>query len=175
MWSGVPVIAVILAVTLSPDSCLRELAHCPSKGPSCIYGGLYTAAPPGPPMSSGPAALAVVCVCCLVSFPLTTPLLLEGRLTPVSWGGQLARVHEVRCPLLLSEVPGGLGTCQWGGGSSRTSPDSAVSSPEDKWPDLIDQSYERIDYLDSFWASVSWKQPNLRFDYFNHQKSFGCK
>lgn len=111
MWSGVPVVAVILAVTLSPDRRLPGTGSLSLQGSLlyCIYGGLYTATPPRPTH-----VLRVPCfryaVCSLFSFPLTTPFLLEGRLTPVSWGGQLARVHEVRCPLLLSEVPGGLGT-----------------------------------------------------------------
>lgn len=166
LWSGVPLVAVILAVILSPDRRLPGTGSLSPQG-SLLYlwWSLHSRSSQARPCPQGPLLSLWCVVPCFFPTDHTPP---SGGQTDPSFLGRAAGTCS-RGQMSPAAVRGaGRAGYLPLGGSSRTSPDSAASSPENKWLDLIDQNYERIDYFDSFWASVSWKQPHLRFDYFNH-------
>lgn len=61
LWSGVPLVAVILAAILSPDRRLPGTGSLSPQGSLLYLWWSLHRRPPGPPMSSGSPALAVVC------------------------------------------------------------------------------------------------------------------
>lgn len=94
LWSGVPVWAIVLAVTLSLGGCLQELGRCPHppRVPP-MFTVVFTQPLPGPR-------------CAAASLP-TTPLLLEGRHDPSVPGRAAGTCYEVTGLPPPSETPGG--------------------------------------------------------------------
>lgn len=113
LWSGIPLVAVILAVILSPDGRLPGTGSLSPQG-SLLYlwWSLHSRPSQARPCPQGPL-LSLWCVLpCFFPTDHTPPS--GGQTDPSFLGRAAGTCSRGQMPLLLSELPGGLGTCHWG-------------------------------------------------------------